>query len=167
MGVLIFGLGIVAAGFLAQLAVWRVRVPRRQTRAIVLLFLLALAAGLWLARAVGSGLGVDTAAGMAHVALFVAAFLAAWIISYSALEAQSPTLVMMERIVRAGDQGVAREEFFRDMDDALLVIPRLEDLVRDRLAAREGDVYTLTAKGRAMAGLMAAWRRVLGAGQGG
>ncbi|MBU2489882.1 MAG: hypothetical protein KKA60_10880 [Proteobacteria bacterium] len=167
MGVLVFGLGIVGAGFLVQLVVWRVRTPRRHTRAIVVIFFLALAAGLVLARTVGQGLGVIGIVGLAHVSLFVLSFLAAWIISYSALEAQSPTLVMMEKIAGAGEKGVDEEEFYRDMGDELLVLPRLDDLVRDRLAVLQGGLYVLTPKGRALAGLMAAWRRLLGAGQGG
>ncbi|MBW1989641.1 MAG: hypothetical protein JRI97_08850 [Deltaproteobacteria bacterium] len=167
MKILAYGLGITAAGFLGQVLVWRLRMPLRQTRAMGILFIPALALGLAVAWKAPPPWNLENPFAMAHAGLFAAAFWAAWVISYSALEAQSPTLVMAERIAGAAEEGVDQEDFFREMDDELLVLPRLEDLVRDNLAERRGNVYVLTRKGRALAGLMAAWRKLLGAGMGG
>ena len=53
MTTLVLGLGLFLLALAAQLAVWRVRLPRRQTRAILAIFGAVLAAGLLAVRQIG------------------------------------------------------------------------------------------------------------------
>jgi hypothetical protein len=171
MTTLVLGLGLFLLALAAQLAVWRVRLPRRQTRAILAIFGAVLAAGLLAVRLWPGLCGpLDPpagAAGLLHVALLYFSLLGSYVISYSALEADSPTLLMVRMIDRAGAEGIAREAFLQGMNDELLVLPRLADLLRDRMAVLAGGRYRLTAKGRFMARLFTTYRRLLGAGLGG
>jgi hypothetical protein len=156
-----------------HMAVWRVRAPRRHTRAIVIIFLSVLTAGVC-----GGVLIQDSVpravpwlpscpAELGQMILLVLSLLAAYVITYSALEADSPTLAMIRELDDAGAEGVDRNHFHRSMSDARLVIPRLQDLLRDGMARLNGDRYVLTLKGRLMTCAILAHRRLMRRGAGG
>lgn len=169
MNVVLLGLGIVALAFGVHILVWRIRLPRRQTKALLAIFLGALAVGLCLAAFWPSAhaLAPDDIWGQAHVALFVLAVMGAYVITYTAVEADSPTLVMVMLIRAAGPEGLDRKVFAALLTDELLVLPRLRDMVRDGTAIMEGGRYRLTAKGRRFARIFGAYRRLLGGEMGG
>lgn len=163
MTVFTCSLSLLAATLLLHLAWWRVRLPRRQTPALLACFAAVYAAGgllLAASGAVGAG-------GLFQIGLFAAAFAPAYVITYSAIEADSPSLLMVLEIRRAGKAGLPEGVLFAQLDDAVLIHPRLADLLRDRMAVLEEGRYRLTGKGRWMARLFAAQRRVLGRGLGG
>lgn len=97
-----------------------------------------------------------------------AAFTCAWVITYSAFEAESPTLVMADRLLRAGHDGVRKEDLAASMSDEVLLVPRVEDLVRDQMATvDEQGRYHLTPKGRLMLTIIYGYKKLLGASSGG
>lgn len=173
MGELSISILTVSAALMIHYAVWKIRVPKRQTRAILLIFfgMLALAVAL-LSRVAGwfPGLGLGCpphVASYLHLICFVTAVTLAYMITYSAIEVDSPSLIMALAIMRAGEAGLPESEFYDMMNDTLLVDPRIRDLLRDGLATQEGDCYRLTSKGKRMARLFIMHRRLLGAGMGG
>ena len=173
MTVLLWSLAAWGSAFAVHLLIWRIRLPRRQTRALLAVFLgwgAAVVATLaaWSAAWPGARHWLPVSLPeLAHVALFHLAATLAYMITYSALEADSPTLVMITAIKTAGPGGMDAREFHRTMTDDLLVRPRLRDLLRDRLAVVESGRYRITPKGRRLARLLAFHRRLLGAQMGG
>ena len=172
MGALIWGSGLWLLGFLMHVVVWRVRVPRRQTRALLAIFLAVLAAGTAVGAIAGAKLRglVPVPAGVAEwsaAALLTVSLALAYVISHSALEAESPTLAIIRMIVRAGASGLPRQRLHDGMDDQVLVIPRLDDLVRDGMVELRGDTYRLLPKGRRFVTVFLVFRRLLGIGRGG
>lgn len=162
MTVLCWSGGVLVGATLLHLLLWRLRLPRRQTRALLLIYfgVLALALGI---RAVGPvNLAQD-----AQISLLVISFTLAYIITYSAVEADSPTLVMIRAIAAAGANGLAEHEFRERLSDAVLVQPRYDDLVRDGMATRDGDTYRITPKGARFVGVLTWYRRLLGGDKGG
>lgn len=158
--------------FLVHLAAWQVRLPRRQTKALLLILFGGLAASLaaFLLFPSGSllGFGVPAGAGeLLAVTLYVVSFILAYMITYSAVEADSPTLVMIKAVADAGPKGLRKEDFFAAMSDAVLVEPRLKDLLTDRMAQLENGQYVLTPKGRLFAAIFRTHRALLGLGKGG
>jgi hypothetical protein len=172
MGILFWGLTISVSAFLVHLAIWRVRLPKRQTQAMLWIFFivwLAVTGGLW-SHPDFSLLGVpapQTWLQLAHVGLFVLAFTLAYMITYSALEADSPSIVMVMAVARAGSAGLPRSEFNRMMTDDVLVVPRVRDLLLDRMAYLEGDRYRLTPKGALFARIFIQYRKLLKTRKGG
>lgn len=172
MQVLFWGLGLLAVAFLLHLIVWKIRLPRRQTKVLLLIFFGTLAVGtvlLWTNPEL-SLFGIPAPAKwtqFAHIALMFTAFTLAYMITYSGLEADSPSLVMVQTIAEAGEEGLPRETFFQRMNDDVLVAPRVRDLLTDKMAVLEGDRYCLTSKGRLMARLFILYRAILNAGKGG
>lgn len=167
MAVLSWSLTTVILGFLIHLALWRIRLPRYQTKTLLLIFVLTLIAVLasinFLNRPplpLPSGL-----AEYCHISLFVIIFALCYIISYSAIEADSPTLVMIRAI--AAKDGLPEEELRKQASDDVLIIPRVMDLVRDGMVVQEENVYRLTSKGKRFISIFIAFRNLLGAGKGG
>lgn len=172
MAVLCWSILTVAAAFILHLALWRIHLPQRQTRALLGLFFGVLA--LVLAGA-ATGLTDDLVplprlAGLpqyVQTAIFVTGFTLAYIITYSALEADSPTLVMIKAIAEAGAAGLPVEKLLESASDDVLLKPRLADLVRDGMLVQDGSTYQMTPRGRSFVQIFIYSRRILGAGKGG
>lgn len=159
--VLPLGLFFFAVALLAHAGLWRVRLPRRHTRALALIFL-------------GGFIGAEIAAagrwGLSSQARFTLLYLSlamAYIITYSAIEADSPSLVIVRAIAGAGEAGLP-ESVLRDCcTDEILIRPRLDDLVRDGLVTHAAEGYALTLKGRRFISIFLFYRRLLGKPAGG
>ena len=163
---------LLALAFVLHLIVWRIRLPKRQTKVMLLMFFGTLAAGmvfLWTNPSF-EFLGVEAPAGgleFFRIALMFTAFTLAYMITYSGLEADSPSLVMVLAIADAGPEGLSREIFFEQMTDDILVKPRVRDLLTDKMAVLDGETYRLTPKGVLLARIFVVYRSILGAGKGG
>jgi len=140
------GVGLFVLAFLIHLAWWRIRLPRRQRptlfRGLILFLPLGLggltAVGLWPARWL-----LSPAA--AVVALIYLSLTITYVISYTALEGDSPTLSLM-RWIGAHPGGVSQGELDAFMASRPFVQTRLKALEEDGLAEQRGErVY---AKGR-------------------
>lgn len=173
MAVLLWSYATVTLAFLLHLIWWRIRIPKYQTRTLLFVFFGVLAAalmGLALAARLLRPTAAPLPAGISEyvqIALFVIAFTLAYVITYSALEADSPSLVMIRAVAHAGAAGLRQAEFHAWLSDDRLVTPRIQDLIRDHLVILDGDRYRLTAKGRRFIAIFILFRALLGAGKGG
>lgn len=173
MIVLIWSLVLFGLAFLLHVIVWKVRLPGRQTKTLLIIMFGALGAGLLVLYAAPqaspalSGYVPHGLPRFIHIALFFTSFTLAYMITYSAIEADSPTLVMVAKIAGAGEKGLSKDAFDSALTDELLVTPRVRDLITDRMAVIEGGRYRLTPKGLFMARLFIFHRGVLRLGKGG
>lgn len=173
MRVLGWGIGLFAAAFLVQLALWRVRIPVRQVKALLAIFagalLAALAAGGYAAAAAPAWRSLLPRGGAewVHLALFHLAATLAYMITYSAVEVDSPSLHMVLAIRAGGAAGLPEADLLALRSDERLVAPRVRDLVTDRMAVLAGGRYRLTPKGALLARTFVLYRAILGAGKGG
>ena len=159
---LLAGSGLFAAAFCLHLALWRISAPRRQIRALLRLFFGMLAAALvlgWLTRLPAFRWSPAEAV---HLALFYAGLTLSYIITYTAVQVDSPSLVIVSRIAAGGEAGLGRDELFAQLTDDLLVRPRLEDLVRDEVVTLDGGVYRVCRRGSGFLALIVGWRRLMG-----
>lgn len=173
MAIIFYGTALFLAGLALHLAWWRISVPKRQTKTLLFIFFAVLIAGCaWLAFQPGGFAvsGVPRPRGaweFMRVALYVTALTLAYMITYSAVEADSPSLLIALAVARAGENGLPPDEITRLLDDNALVTPRLADLLKDKMAALEDGRYIATPKGRLFARIFIFHRAVLGAGKGG
>ena len=166
---LIYGSGIFLAGFLLHLAWWRIRLPKRQTKVLLLLFFSVLFLSLASLAVAPDIFSPEPLCGweLFHIALYVSALVLAYMITYSAIEADSPSLLLALAVARCGAKGMSSGEIYALLDDRALVDPRLSDLLLDKMAALENGRYVITAKGRLFANIFTLHRALLGAGKGG
>lgn len=172
MEVLFWGTLLWVLSFSIQFMIWKLYLPQRQTRALLLIFFGVLVSGCAALAAMPDisiwGVAKPGNWGMfADIALLFTSFTLAYMITYSALEADSPSLVMVLKVNQAGEAGLSKSVFHEQMNDALLVDPRLRDLVTDKMVVQVEDGYRLTDKGRTMARLFIGYRRLLKLDKGG
>ncbi|MGA2067237.1 MAG: hypothetical protein ABSG86_19855 [Thermoguttaceae bacterium] len=161
--------GLFAAAFLVHWLVWRIRIPRRQTPALLVILLGSLPLGLAAVAYVPAlqPLGPLGFWECIHVGTFHVAMSLGYIVCYSALAERSPSMTLLGFVDDAGPQGRSPDEVVSVLARAQPVEARLEALVRHRAVVETGDAYRLSAKGRFWARAFSFWLCLMGAAKGG
>lgn len=153
MKILILTTVLLGSAFVVHWLVWRIRVPRRQTAALLAIFFGALCVGIPMAACapLAAGFTLRGPWECLHVAIFHVAVALAYIVVYSALEERSPSMTVLSFINEAGCAGRTREEITRVLRTASPVEVRLDAAIRDKMLVETGGRCELTPKGRAWA----------------
>ena len=105
--------------------------------------------------------------GFATFALLYVGLVAAFGTTYSAVQADSPTMSVLLAIEATGGRGLGLAELLDRFTDRVLVHPRLDDLVRGGLARLRDGRYVIAPRGVLFARTFVLFRRLLGFGRGG
>ena len=170
MTVLFWGSFLFGAGFLLHLIIWKIRLPKRQTKALLKILFGTLIIGLlilwWIPSITVFNLYAPAVlSDFIQISLFVTSLTLAYMITYSAVEADSPSLVMIINIADAGSKGLGQDDFNRNMTDDVLVKPRVNDLVRDKMIFLDNGKYQLTPKGTLMIRIFIFYRKLMNLGR--
>lgn len=168
---LVWGLGLFAVAIVIHLAAWRLFKPVRQY-----LTLLGLYAGILVAASVAmrmvpvaskeSLIPANTVEYLTFAMLYTGlAF--AYVSTFSAVQADSPSLLLLLIINEAGDRGVSRQELDEQLGDNVMIIPRVQDLITGGLAVRQGPRYVIEPRGALLAAVHTRYRAFLKMGKGG
>lgn len=145
MHTMLFAFAWLLLTFVLHVALWRCRTPRKQTRAVLLFFLASIPVGVGLA--IAAGVVQDTAD-----VLLIAQFLTAAALAYtcinSAIQQDSPTLLVVTFVALAGPAGCTADEVRRALDGDLTLEPRLEEFRRSGMIEVRDGTYRLTGRGR-------------------
>lgn len=164
---------VFISGFLLFLAclcihilVWHIKYPQNRAWALTLLFFIlpAIAAVLYAALTFFGLLPhilPFTLSGAAAVFLLHYSLSSAYIMTYPALEAISPSLVLVLLIGRSRE-GFSKKDLSGFFDNAIILSPRIADLHEMNLISeREGSLY-LNRKGRLLIYFFVIYRSFLG-----
>lgn len=168
MRIAILASGLFAAAFLAHWLWWRIRIPARQTAALLGIFLGVL--GAWAVAAVlypAGPMAPRSPWELLHVAIFHVSLTLAYVVAYSAIEHRSPSMTVLTFVADAGPAGRSVAEVHALLNAASPVEVRLRAMVHEGMVHEDGDGYRLAAKGRAWAVVLSAWRRLLRLPRGG
>lgn len=175
VSVIISAMLVFLACLVVHVALWRVRRPANPPRALIIIFfLLSPLVGVLiyvflprLAADIADGWWAGVA-GWAAVYLLHFGLSSAYIMTYPAVEAVSPSLVMALMLGRAGPRGVARDEIEEFFATDRVLAPRFRDLVDSGLVTESDGSFTLTDRGRALIRFFVVFRKIIGlpAGQG-
>lgn len=164
---------VLLSAFLIHLIVWRIRIPTHQTSALLQIFFgtyfLSIPV-LWILNRTGYSTFLcfpQTVFNYAHTLFLFTSCTLAYVITYSAIEADSPSLVIVKLISEAGAAGLDGEALYSRLSDDVLVKPRVHDLLRDTMAVLEGDRVCLTSKGRWFVTIFIFYRALIHAQRGG
>lgn len=149
MAVVLFALGLLAATFLVHLIWWRIRTPRRQTALILLWFFAALPLGIVVARTVPAL--QPYAPTDVWAILLVAQFQFGSALAYacinSALQHDSPALMVVTYVALSGPAGCTRDDVRTILRDDLLIEPRIREFTVGGLVTLTDGRYRLTPRG--------------------
>jgi hypothetical protein len=146
MTVLVAGVGLLVVSFLVQLLIWRVALPPRQTRALLILFTVAPIAVAALAWAAQRPL-VSSPLELVRLALFYISCTLAYIVLYSAIEAQSPTLAIVSHLAAAGSAGSTDDDMYAHFGSDDTMRNRISAIEEGGWIARDGEAIILTPAG--------------------
>jgi hypothetical protein len=153
-----------AAMLVLHVALWRIRRPRGDIAGLFLIFFVvpgALAA-LLLALGVGHVIAAPGVETVAAAFLLHAALASAYIMSYPAAQAHSPSLQVLLAVSRKMPEGVARASLLDSLDHDGSMSARISDLVANGLVTRSGDSYVLSSKAQRLVRTFRGYRALLG-----
>jgi len=170
MRILLFSLALACLGFAVHWIVWRVRIPVRQTRAMLGIFAAVAVAAVALGVAGRGPLPAWWPANgweWLHAMTFYAAAMLGYVVVYTALEERSPSMTLLSFVARDPGRGSSRADLESVLGGASPVEVRLDALIRDRMVDDHDGICTLTEKGRRWAATFEGLRRLLGFPAGG
>jgi hypothetical protein len=153
MKTLFWGLLFLIVSLIIQFITWKIKVPKRHTNAVLLIFILVLTVEISILVIISSISSTDfyllpkNFLEFLRLFLFCIPLIAAYILVYPAIEVDSPSLVIIMNIAKGGKNGLAKSELYNILTNEILVMPRIDDLLREKLVQKEGENYKLTQKG--------------------
>ena len=160
MSVLIYGFGLFGVAVLFHTALWRIKKPANTIKALVAIFCLVLAVGMMIIRQ-------HEFINYIYIAVLFFSLFSVYLLTYPAIEADSPSLVITLQIARAKNSGITAAQIKELLKDNLLVEPRLKDLVDAKMVELNGSVYKINRKGVLFIQPFIAYRKFLKLGKGG
>jgi hypothetical protein len=172
MSVLVYGMSLFISAFLIHPAIWRLRLPKKQVNALLMIFSLAFVLGVSLVFKYPELIKWDIYPSKNIFEIFQLFFLyatlsVAYILSYPAVEVDSPTLIIIKAVFDSGAAGLDKSKLERIADNELLILPRIRDMVFDKMVYIKDGKYRLLPKGLIMAKLFLFYRNIIKGGKGG
>ncbi|MGB8037118.1 MAG: hypothetical protein WCF39_03540 [Pseudolabrys sp.] len=167
MNVLLTGIALLLISFCSQLLLWRLWIPARQIRAILVIFLLAplLAVAGALIAGVPAFLAAFTAPEITRLVIFYVSCSLVYVVLYSAIEEKSPTLSIVSYVAMKGECSEA--DLFGQFGKGRELSQRIELLTLSKLVECDDAGYRLAPGGRRFATLFDAANRLFGLELGG
>lgn len=164
MSYLFVSAGALFIAWIVHLAIWRWRLPKGQLKALLVIFAVvwAIAALLVLTGFLGFGsFAAGWFVGFLYFCLIYWSAAFCYMITYSAMEGDSPTLSLTRHLHRRGEEGVSHdevEEFFRQRP---FVGARVKALVTDSIFVEEEGGYRLSPGSYVFFRVILGYRRVV------
>jgi hypothetical protein len=152
MAILQWSLVLFLSVLLTHVLVWRIRKPRSPLKALLVIVLMVPATGLAiLSGTAGSSsfLGLRALPNIAaylHVLLFTTSAGLAYMVGYTLLEWDSPTLTIVRMIESAGSEGIGEADLLKRFhDQPSFLESRIETLMRSRILVEKDGRYVLSS----------------------
>jgi hypothetical protein len=164
MSSLFLAAGALFIAWIVHLAIWRWRLPKAQLKTLLVIFAL-----VWAVASLSVLPGVAGVGSFAPGSLvgFLYFFLIYWagalcyVITYSAMEGDSPTLSLTRHLHRKGAGGVSHEEIEEFFRQRPFVGARVKALVTDNIFIEESGGYRLASGNYLFFRLILGYRRVV------
>ncbi len=157
MTVFLTTLFLLGIALTVHVLIWKLRLPRRQMRALALAF-----AGVYVSWLIATSFMGIPLFMLLHITLFYTACSLCYIITYSAIEADSPTLSLMRFIDRQGPGGVSSETAEKFLAQHLFVNARLAALIDSGMIVFRNDRYIVAGQPSLFFRLILDFRKLYG-----
>jgi len=166
MNVLLYSMLSIVFAFLLHFIVWKIHLPKQQTKVLCGIFACTLILGVFLMVKFPGLINWHILPGknifeIIQFFLLFAVVAVAYVVSYPAIEVDSPSLLIIEAVFYAGPGGLDRSRLKDMMSDDLLIMPRIKDMLSDKMIHMDGGRYKLSPKGMFMARLFLAYRHMI------
>ena len=141
MSIFLTTLALFAGSLAAHFVIWKVRLPKRQIKALLIIFTAVFLP--WLALSLASHAELFA---VLRVALYYWSISLCYTITYSAVEGDSPTLSLMRFVASSESEGRTVEEITRFMDERPFLGARLAALLKSGLVREQNGRYAIVGK---------------------
>lgn len=140
-----------------QLIIWRVRLPKNQLRALLIIFLTSLV--IWIIWAFLFSIPAPFAL---HVAFAHLSLSLGYIAFYAAIEVDSPTLTLVHFIAKSGSKGISYESAASYLGQRPFFNTRFTGLIASGLIQEREGKFFVVGKGSVAFRLILAFRKLYG-----
>ena len=167
MKVFTFGLGLFILSLIIQVIILRIHIPKRQMAFLFNLFIVILVLGIsgnfFLKYSdIVSGSRLLSIPETMHVILFFVSMVLAYLLAYSAVEADSPSLLITMTIYKTGSEGIGEEKLMKTLDMDRFFESRISRLVEDKMIELKDGKYRVAPKGRLAMNIVIGYRKIMG-----
>jgi len=168
-----FGLLLFLFAFALHWAWWRWRRPQATATSLIVLLVITVVATSGALMTIANTIPGAAPFFPAEIGewcqtiVLALAISASYVMTYPAVEVDSPTLVMIRLIANGGAEGIETSSLYQSLSDDFLVMARVKDLCNEGMVFQEGNRFVLTGRGKRLALVFFAWRKLLGLGWGG
>ena len=164
MSSLFLAAGALFIAWIVHVVIWRWRLPKAQLKALLVIFAVvwAVASLSILADVAGAGsLAAGSIVGFFYFCLIYWSGALCYVITYSAMEGDSPTLSLTRHLHRRGAEGVSHEEIEEFFRQRPFVGARVKALVTDNIFIEESGGYRLASGKYLFFRLILGYRKVV------
>lgn len=173
MNVLFYGIIIFLTALFIHFIFWKFYLPKNQTMALLVIFCIVLTLGVAISCNKAycvNFLNILKPYGIIEYIqlLFLFSSLSlAYTVTYSAIEVDSPSLLIISHIAQNGKAGLAMSELEQLIMRDALITNRINDLLAGKFIALDNKIYIITPKGRVIANIFILYRKILRIPKGG
>ena len=164
MSSLFLSAGALFTAWIVHLAIWRWRLPKAQLKALLVIFAVVWALAALSVPTGFVGFGSFAASWLVGFLYFCLIYWSAafcYVITYSAMEGDSPTLSLTRHLHRRGDEGISHEEIEEFFRQRPFVGARVKALVTDDIFIEEEGGYRLSPGSYVFFRVILRYRRVV------
>jgi len=154
MKVFLIGLILFILPFILQILLWRIRLIKRSgqnvNRVFILFWLFFFVSYVVMNYIIGVGLFIfsQNFLGLLHSFLFALSIFIAYIITYTAIELDSPSGAILLKTEKGNICGLKKERLYETLNDKDVILKRLQDLYKSNKLVKNNDHYSITKSGK-------------------
>ena len=150
--------------FVIQIILWKIKIPKYQSIIILVIFIInfiVLYVPFYLIFCNNFFLEKKFLAELIQVTIFYFGFTGAYLITFTAVEKDSPTIVLMMNIFTKGKKGISIKKIYSIITDYEFIKLRLDDLLFSKLIIYKKKKYFITKKGKKIIKLMYVFQKLI------
>jgi hypothetical protein len=152
---------LLAVAFAVHLIWWRLKVPRRQPLALLVLFLTVALCGFATIYAADLFAGELPLPRLLLAVLLFGSIGVVYLILFSAMEEDSPSLTLIRLISEAGPRGIHRAQLLKAVEGHSYIKVRIDMMISDGMAVETATGLRLASQGLWLSSLVLFYRKML------
>ena len=148
-----------------HLIIWKIRLPEKQLVSLLKVFFSIFI--LWLGLSIIFLFDVInfkftlSLSEMIHITLLYISLSLSYVVAYSTIEADSPSLRVNMILFEKGEKGIDRQELIKTLNMDQFFASRVGRLVEDKMIKKIDDGYALDTKGMVLMNIVLCYRKIL------
>ena len=161
-GTLLFGIA-----FFLHIIVWKIQIPKKQMKALILIFFSVFISGMLSISFVQCNKSLFCQEAIIYfseiirVTIFFTALTFSYFLVYASFIGESPSLFLVWNIANSGKIGLNKNDLYKLIEDDIFIKPRFEYLIEENMVNKIGGKYLLSPKGNTFISIIIIVRKIM------